>query len=160
MASRLGAQAPRRPPRIGSRTSKNGQSSMAEKDLARLQQELNEKAALIDLAHDAIVVLGPVDDRIRYWNRGAQDLYGYTALEAIGQVGGQLLKRVAPASIAEMVTKASESDHWDGRLKHTTKSGEELVVDSRWAVLRDGAHAASGILEVNRDITCLLYTSP
>ena len=156
MASRLGTRAPRPPPPIGARPAKNGQHSTANEDLARLQQELSEKAALIDLAHDAIVVLGPVDDRIRYWNRGAQDLYGYTALEAIGQVGGQLLKRVAPASFAEMVSKASESDHWDGRLKHTTKSGEELVVDSRWAVLRDGAHAASGILEVNRDITARL----
>jgi PAS domain S-box-containing protein len=156
MASRLGARAPRPPSRIGARPSKNGQGSTADKDLARLQQELSEKAALIDLAHDAIVVLGPVDDRIRYWNRGAEDLYGYTATEAIGQVGGQLLKRVAPASFAEMVSKASESDHWDGRLKHTTKTGEELVVESRWAVLRDGAHAASGILEVNRDITARL----
>jgi two-component system response regulator len=69
MASRLGARAPRPPPRTGSRTAKNGQSSTADKDLARLQQELSEKAALIDLAHDAIVVLGPVDDRIVLFHR-------------------------------------------------------------------------------------------
>src|SRR4030088_1313126 len=61
----------------------------------RLQREVREKAALIDLAHDAIVVLDPTDGRIRYWNRGAEALYGYTEAEATGHVGGQLLKRVA-----------------------------------------------------------------
>jgi PAS domain S-box-containing protein len=123
----------------------------------RLQREVREKAALIDLAHDAIFMLDPVEGQIRYWNRGAEALYGYTAAEAIGQIGGQLLKRVAPASFAEMVAKAAESDHWDGRLQHTTKAGEELIVDSRWASLRDSQGAVTGILEINRDITARLH---
>jgi PAS domain S-box-containing protein len=123
----------------------------------RLQRELLEKAALIDLAHDAIVVLDPIRGEIRYWNGGAEALYGYTATEAIGHVGGQLLKRVAPDSYAEMVAKAAASDHWDGRLQHTTKAGEELIVDSRWAALRDAQGGVTGILEINRDITARLH---
>jgi PAS domain S-box-containing protein len=119
----------------------------------RLQQELREKAALVDLAHDAIFVLDPNDGKIRYWNSGAEVLYQYTASEAVGRVGGDLLKRIAPNSFAELVSKATEADHWDGRLQHTTKSGDRLVVESRWATLRDEAGTVTGILEVNRDIT-------
>ncbi len=122
----------------------------------QLQRDLREKGALVDLAHDAIVVLDPTDGKIRYWNGGAEALYEYTASEAVGRVGGDLLKRVAPNSFSELVAKATEADHWDGRLQHTTKSGATLVVESRWAILRDDAGSATGILEVNRDITARL----
>jgi len=121
-----------------------------------LQQELREKAALVDLAHDAILVLDPADGTIRYWNQGAEALYQYSATEAIGRIGGDLLKRVAPTSFRELVARATEADHWDGRLQHTTKGGDKLVVESRWAILRDEAGGPTGILEVNRDITARL----
>jgi PAS domain S-box-containing protein len=122
----------------------------------RVDRELKEKAAMVDLAHDAIFVLDPIEGRIQYWNRGAGALYQYSPEEAVGAIGGDLLKRVAPASFAEMVAKATEADYWNGRLQHTTKSGDQLVVESRWAVLRDHAGGVSGILEINRDITAQL----
>jgi PAS domain S-box-containing protein len=118
-----------------------------------VERDLKEKAAMVDLAHDAIFVLDPTEGRIRYWNRGAGALYHYSSREAVGNVAGDLLKRVAPASFAELVVKATEADHWNGRLEHTTKDGDQLVVESRWAVLRDHAGGVSGILEINRDIT-------
>ncbi|HZQ49174.1 MAG TPA: PAS domain S-box protein [Candidatus Dormibacteraeota bacterium] len=122
-------------------------------DAMRMQRELGEKAALVDLAHDAILVINPADGRITYWNRGAETLYGYTAAEAMGHDRFQLLRGLTHAAFTEMVAKAAVSDHWDVRLSHTTKAGDELQVESRWAVLRDATGANTGILEINRDIT-------
>ena len=119
----------------------------------RIQQDLAEKAAIADLAHDAIMVKNPVDGRIRYWNRGAEAMYGYTSAEAVGQESDELLKTVASVGLHEMMASAANSDHWDGHLTQTTKSGEQLVVDARWAVLTDSVTGVGQIIEINRDIT-------
>jgi len=53
---------------------------------ARLETsgELAEKARLLELSNDAIIVRG-LDDRITSWNRGAQKLYGWSSEEVIGK---------------------------------------------------------------------------
>src|SRR3981189_279075 len=50
---------------------------------------LREQASLLDLTHDTIFVRD-MDDVITYWNRGAEELYGWTSQEAAGQVSHQL----------------------------------------------------------------------
>src|SRR5262249_33063353 len=42
-------------------------------------------AGLLDLTHDSVLVRAR-GDRISYWNGGAQELYGFTAQEAIGKI--------------------------------------------------------------------------
>jgi PAS domain S-box-containing protein len=121
-----------------------------------IREDIAEKAALVDLAHDSIMVLDPVEERIRYWNPGATALYGYTAAEALGRIASQLLKTVGVKPFAGLLQVATISDKWDGELRHTTKAGKELVVESRWAILRDSAGEMSGIMEINRDITARL----
>lgn len=60
-------------------------------DRKRAEQTLLEQAEMLNLAHDAIVV-GRCGDRvITFWNKGAEHLYGWTAMEAIGQRIDELL---------------------------------------------------------------------
>jgi PAS domain S-box-containing protein len=123
----------------------------------RLRLELNEKAALTDLAHDAIIVLNPEDGRVRYWNDGAEAMYGYTADEAVGHVSANLLKTLGPAAMGQMIANGAGSDRWEGRVTQTTKAGAHLVVDARWAVLRDVSGPVGRVLEINRDVTALVH---
>src|SRR6266567_2216648 len=46
--------------------------------------ERTQQASLLNLTHDTIFVRD-MNDLITYWNRGAQELYGWTADEAVGQ---------------------------------------------------------------------------
>ena len=46
---------------------------------------VREQAALLEIAHDAIIVRDP-GSRIRYWNKGAEQTYGWTREEALGKV--------------------------------------------------------------------------
>ena len=58
-------------------------------DRKRSEEKIQEQANLLELAHDAIFVRS-LDEKIRYWNKGAEELYGWTAEEAIGGDFGKM----------------------------------------------------------------------
>lgn len=119
---------------------------------AKLLEQLREKAVLLDTTHEAILVRA-LDARIRFWNRGAQELYGWTGDEVEGQLSHELLNTRFPKSMAEIESEFLQTGRWSGELVHTTRAGRTLVVDSRWTLMRDGHGQPCGIMEVNSDIT-------
>jgi PAS domain S-box-containing protein len=118
----------------------------------RAEEALREQAALLHLAHDAIIVFD-AGGRITFWNNGAQETYGWTREEARGQVVYELLKTGSPKSRAELSAEMGKKGRWEGELTHTRKDGKEIVVTSRWAAQRNGDGEQIGVLEINRDIT-------
>jgi len=118
----------------------------------RADDELHKQAALLDLAHDAIIVRD-LDNRVVFWNRGAQRLYGWSAGEAYGRVTHDLLQAEFPLPLADLEVALATSNDWEGELRHKTRHGTELVVTSRWSLQRDEQGAPTAILEINRDIT-------
>jgi PAS domain S-box-containing protein len=122
-------------------------------ELTRIQDDLREKAALVQISHDAMIVVDPIDTRIRTWNQAATDLYGYSAGEAVGQIAHDLLRSSMPDPLEEILAQTRKTGHWDGRMRQRTKSGAEVTVDSRWAAQRDRSGAVIAILKTNRDIT-------
>jgi PAS domain S-box-containing protein len=121
-------------------------------NLFKASEELREKAEIIDLAHDAIIVRD-TESRINFWSKGAQDTYGFTGDEALGQVTHEFLKAAFPAALEEITRTVLEDGEWKGEIRHTKKNGQRLVVDSRWAIKAGGDGSPAGFLEVNRDIT-------
>jgi PAS domain S-box-containing protein len=114
--------------------------------------ERTQQASLLDLTHDTIFVRD-MSDIITYWNRGAQELYGWTAKEAIGKRAHELLQPVFPAPIEEIRVELLRSGRWDGELKTTRADGTQAVVASRWSLRRDEQGQPAAILETNNDIT-------
>ena len=111
-----------------------------------------EQAALLDLAHDAIFVRDP-DSRITFWNRGAEDTYGWPADQALGRVSHELLQTRFPIPLKEIETQILTQGLWEGELEHATRDGKRLIVTSRWSLQRDERGTPIAILEINRDIT-------
>ncbi|MDR3556185.1 MAG: ATP-binding protein [Syntrophobacteraceae bacterium] len=122
------------------------------KELVQATEELRDKAETIDLVHDAVIVRD-CEARITFWSRGAEETYGFTPEQALGQVSHELLKTAFPTAIADIEKTAMEKGEWKGELKHRKASGEPIVVDSRWAVNIGREGKPTGFLEVNRDIT-------
>ncbi len=118
----------------------------------RAEEALRSQAALLDLAHDAIIVRGP-EDKITFWNRGAEATYGWTRAEALGRVTHELLRTRFPKPLATLLAEVAEMGQWEGELVHLRKDGHEIVVASRWAMSSDRTEPLAGILEINRDIT-------
>ncbi len=113
---------------------------------------LREQANLLDLTHDTVFSRG-MNDAITYWNRGAEELYGWTREEALGKVSHQLMKTIFPASVAEINAELLRTGRWEGELIHTKRDGTQVVVASRWSLQRDERQRPLAILETNNDIT-------
>ena len=117
-----------------------------------LQEALREQASLLDLTHDALFVRGD-DDTITYWNRGAEELYGWKAEEVLGRVTHELLKTVFPAPLAEIDAIVLRVGRWEGELVHTNRDGRQLTVASRWSSRQDRQGRRLATLETNNDIS-------
>jgi two-component system, LuxR family, sensor kinase FixL len=132
----------------------NAESIRVARQRAEQQAEaaLRERANLLNLTHDSIFVHG-INGAIRYWNRGAEELYGWTAEEVVGRIAYDLLKTVFPASLEQIEAEVMRADRWEGELVHTKKDGSQVVVASRWSLQRDEQGTPAAILETNNDIT-------
>jgi PAS domain S-box-containing protein len=106
----------------------------------------------VDLSPDAIIVK-KTDDIITFWSQGAQSLYGYTKGEAIGQKSRVLLKTKLPEPYDEIISQLKRYGRWSGEKIHQTKSGREIIVDSRWLATCDVQGKIDEILETNVDVT-------
>jgi PAS domain S-box-containing protein len=116
------------------------------------ERVLSEQAGLLDLSHDTIFVRD-MTDVIAYWNRGAEELYGWKKEEAVGKVTHQLMQTIFPQPLEDIMAELLRTGRWEGELVHTKKDGTQAVVASRWSVQRDVLGNAVAILETNNDIT-------
>ena len=116
------------------------------------EEALEEKARLLDLSNDAILVRD-ASDRITFWNHGATDLYGFRRNEALGRVSHDLLRTEFPEPLASIQESLHRDGHWDGELIHTCATGIKKIVSTRWVVELDASGNIRSVLESNRDIT-------
>jgi PAS domain S-box-containing protein len=114
---------------------------------------LRERAGLLDLTGDGIFVRD-MNEVITYWNRGAEEAYGWTAGQVVGKATTHdLLHTVFPAPLDRINAELLQTGRWEGELVHTKADGTRMVVSSRWALLHDERQRPVAILETNNDIT-------
>jgi PAS domain S-box-containing protein len=121
-------------------------------ELEREVAERTQQANLLNLTHDTIFVRDS-RDIITYWNRGAQELYGWTAEEAIGKHSHRLMQTEFPTAIDEIHAELLRTGRWEGELGKTKADGSRVVVASRWSLRKDEKGQAVAILETNNDIS-------
>jgi PAS domain S-box-containing protein len=118
------------------------------------EQRIREQAALLDIATDAIFVRD-LEHHLLFWNKGAERLYGWKAAEVFGKRATKLLYRQGEnlsqlEAIQRMLLKEGQ---WQGELHQVTKDEMEIIVASRWTLVRDEAGNPKSILTVNTDVT-------
>jgi PAS domain S-box-containing protein len=124
----------------------------AERERAQQAEYIRLQAELIDLAHDAIFLRDSVS-RVIFWNKGAEELYGWSSQEALGRITHSLLKTRFPSSLAEVDAHLERDGRWEGELTHTCRDGSLVVVESRQVLVCDVLGHSTAMLEINRDIT-------
>ncbi len=116
------------------------------------EQKIREQAALLDVATDAIFVCD-LDDKILFWNKAAESLYGWKKEEALNQKTQVLWHNKYVSQVQEALSILMINGSWEGELQQKTKSGKEFIVESRWTLVHKFGNKAPSILIVNTDIT-------
>jgi diguanylate cyclase (GGDEF)-like protein/PAS domain S-box-containing protein len=121
----------------------------AEQQAAMLAQH----AELLDLAHDAILVWDLRSGAIQFWNRGAEELYGWKRDEVLGRTPQAVLDTRFPVQLSEIDAELVRCGRWEGELVHKRRDGTPVVVASRWALKFDASRTPSAVIGINSDIT-------
>lgn len=105
-----------------------------------------EHEHFFDLVNDSVMTR-TIEGRINFWNRSAEDLYGWRKEEAVGKVSHSLLQTQFPKPLEEIESELVRNRLWEGKLVHTARNGERVVVESRWSLERKGQSGA--VVEIN-----------
>ena len=112
------------------------------------ERELSEKARLLDLSNDAIIVRD-FEDKISSWNKGAENLYGWTCEEVIGKHLDTLLQTEFPKPMTEILEQLHSEGQFSGELVQVARNGRRVAALCRWVLDR----ATKSILTSYTDIT-------
>ena len=116
------------------------------------EERLERQARLLDLTQDAMIVWVAEDGEISFWNRAAEEMYGWTESEALGENVHALLESWFPETLERARAELFENGRWEGELWHTTRDGATLIVASCWVLERDEHGEPSRVLETNTEI--------
>ncbi|HEY9850213.1 MAG TPA: CHASE domain-containing protein [Leptolyngbyaceae cyanobacterium] len=122
------------------------------KQLKEVLQTLQQNMQILDLANDSIIIRD-LDDKIIYWNQGAEKLYGWKKDECLGRYIHTFLQTIFPKPLEEVIELFLEKGYWEGELIHTKRDGTQIIVASRWTLQRDELGQIIAMLEINNDIT-------
>ncbi len=126
-------------------------SVRSSRERERLDGQVREQAALLDIAREAIIVKG-LDDRILYWSKGAERTYGWTTEEAVGQTAVTLLRNDPGQSLIAQAALLADGE-WTGEMVKQRRDGREITVEARWTLMLDDQGRPRSILSINNDIT-------
>jgi PAS domain S-box-containing protein len=116
------------------------------------QAKIREQAEILDQVRDAILVCD-MDDRILFWNHGAQRLYGYSSDQAIGRTAVELLfdnQREQWETGRETLLALGTYSMEIPQVDHT---GQEIIVEQRRSLIHDQNGEPVAQLILHFDIT-------
>lgn len=117
-----------------------------------LNEQVSDKTSLLELTHDAVFAWELTSGAIKYWNKGAEALYGFTAEEALNQSAHQLLTTDFPADLSSIDQSIRRDGRWEGVIEHKTKAGNSIKAEC--CLVYESALAEENVvLEASRDVT-------
>jgi two-component system, chemotaxis family, CheB/CheR fusion protein len=113
------------------------------------EEALRRQAEILAQTHEPIVAW-ELDGPIIYWNRAAEEVYGYKQQEALGRVSHELLESSVP--LDQLKSTLLETGRFTGEISHRRSDGQQVVVETRMTTMLDQA-GKTLVLESDRTIT-------
>jgi PAS domain S-box-containing protein len=117
----------------------------------RVQGKIEEQAALLDQAQDAIIV-HDLAGHIKYWNKSARRVFGWTAAEVTGRRVQDILYG-STESFDDAMGELLRNGAWTGELNQQNRDDQEVLIEGRWTLVRDEFGDPKSVLSINTDIT-------
>jgi PAS domain S-box-containing protein len=121
--------------------------------LAERIQDVYRLSSIVQSADDAIISRDR-DNRIMTWNAGAEEMFGYTAEEAVGRDVSLIIpvdQEMEHTQTFRMLQKGGRLDHFESVRR--TKSGQLISVSVRLSPVYDDEHRVVGMSTIERDIS-------
>jgi two-component system cell cycle sensor histidine kinase/response regulator CckA len=128
------------------------QRKRAERDRASAEERIREQAMFLNKAQDAILAM-ELDGRITFWNVSAERLYGWNGEQVVGKENATTICRPDIGAFQQALKETLAREEWHGELRQANREGRELLVDSRWSLIRDHANHPKSVLMINSDVT-------
>jgi two-component system CheB/CheR fusion protein len=112
--------------------------------LIDIDEPMARETQILQRVHEPVFMWG-VDSGISYWNKAAEETYGYSKQEAMGKMPEELLM----ASPGVFLDDLRRNNRWAGEVVHSTKSGEKIVMESRISYFQEPG-ASALVIEANR----------
>jgi PAS domain S-box-containing protein len=114
----------------------------ASRQSGRLQSQsaettLREQASVLDLTHDTVIARRFDYDAITFFNRAAEELYGWHRAQVVGKVASELLETTFPLPLDQIKTELPRVGRWDGEFVNKRRDWAPVLVTSRWSLQRD-----------------------
>lgn len=116
------------------------------------EQKISEQAAILNVINDAVIVSN-IYYSITFWNKGAERLYGWKAEDILGKNIAELLYQPTSNQLKMALWTVLNQGEWEGELHQLKKNGDELIVLSRWVLVRDKQGQPQSIVIVNQQVT-------
>ncbi|MEP7148015.1 MAG: PAS domain S-box protein [Acidobacteriota bacterium] len=116
------------------------------------EERIRQQASLLDNAQDAILVCD-LKYQILYWNKGAERIYGWELAERLGKNVCELWLGGDERGTKEAHLALQEHGEWKTEARHGTKTGQQLIVESRWTLVGNERGQPDYILIINTDVT-------
>ncbi len=116
------------------------------------EDRIRQQASLLDKAQDAILVCD-LNCQILYWNKSAERIYGWPAEDAFGRSVSDILCAEDQELVRHAKEALNKSDEWKSESRQTTRTGEKIIVMSRWTLVRNEKGEPDYYFVTNTDIT-------
>jgi diguanylate cyclase (GGDEF)-like protein/PAS domain S-box-containing protein len=114
---------------------------------------LKQRAKAFDYLFDAVVVTD-LQGIIVDWNKGSEELYGYSKEEALGQPVNILHVPMDVEHVtAEVIATVASHGKWSGEVRSVHKNGKIGWIESMCVPIFDDNGKVTGALGINRDIS-------
>jgi PAS domain S-box-containing protein len=117
------------------------------------EEKIAYQAYLLENVNDAVIG-SDENSIIRFWNQGAERMFGWKAEEVLGRSGREILQSEIINTDQESVLKIlAESGRWKGETTQYRKDGTQVMIEVSTITLRGANNFITGYVSVNRDIT-------
>jgi PAS domain S-box-containing protein len=119
----------------------------------RADEQIVYQAYLLENVNDAVIG-SDENSVIRFWNQGAEKMFGWKAEEVLGRSGREILRSELINTDREVILKIlAERGRWKGESIQYRKDGTPVFVESSSITLRNADHSIAGYVSVQRDIS-------
>ena len=126
---------------------------MLSRDNSRLMADSSATGfEILDLINESVYARDR-NNRVTFWNKAAERLYGWSEKAAIGRDAAQLLQCGHLDPSVDHDALVLETGNWHGDLWRVTADGKRLLVEADWTVRCDADGSAIEIFETSWDVT-------